>query len=151
MQNLRLISKKERKKMWSSERFFERNFRSKFSYSQINNPENSLFLRKNDPQPYKLDYIYKDFSINFLDFFLKKSKISFNKINNLNVGNFSRNKFIFPLDKFFFSFLKIVFCNFISSEKKLLNFKKLFTFYLKNFFLKLRKFRYNSRDLFYLL
>lgn len=46
-QNLRLINKKERKKMWALERFFERKFSDKLENLGINNKDN-LFIRKYD-------------------------------------------------------------------------------------------------------
>lgn len=85
----------------------------------------------------------KDFSIDFLDFFFKKFKI-----NKKNIE--FKNKFLFPLDEFFYIFFKLIFLNFFFKKKiKLINFKLILNFLIKRFLLKIRKLKYNSRDLFY--
>lgn len=85
----------------------------------------------------------KDFSIDFLDFFFKKLKLNKKSVD-------FKNKFMFPLDDFFFLFFKKVFFYFILNKNKIkINVKLLLKKLLNFFFSKISKFKYNSRDLFY--
>lgn len=125
--------------MWSSERFFEKSFTTNLNFLDVNDQKTQFTIRKLDPRIYKLDYIEKDFSINFLEFFLKK-KFNLIKFNSLkkNSEKILFNKFVFPLDRFFFIFFKCCFIKLICKKKfNILDIKKYIIQNIKFFFYKL--------------